>query len=144
MTSGGKQDYQGKGQALIINPSKAVGNSGLVYKDYLQSRNQYKLEEDFGVQKVMMGFDASWWMHCFSWVLMALLFLEIFQCLGRPNYGNAVLVFGIFLAILLDMRDESEDHTIAKWTLRGSIVAIIALLISDIWYLVAGTIVVLE
>lgn len=63
---------------LKVGTRSGTTTSGIVYSNFLPSRNQFKLEEDFGVQKVMMGFDASWWMHCFSWVLLALLFLEIF------------------------------------------------------------------
>lgn len=138
------QDYNNRGQMLINDQMLAKGNqfpSNLVYKEYLKEKNNHQFEMDIGLQPVMLGRKATTWMHIFSAVLMALLFLEIFQCLGRPNYGNAVVAFGIYLALLLDMRDERNEHSLARATLLSAILASFILIIFDIWYLIFGTIV---
>lgn len=116
--------------------------SNTVYNHYMTDRNQFTWEsKTMGLAPAMMNQKASFWMHVFSWILLALLFLEILQCLGRPNYGNAVVAFGIYLAILLDLRDESQSHTLAQTTLRMCLLAAIALTLFDLWYLVFGTMV---
>ena len=69
---------------------------------------------------------------------MALLFLEMLQCLGRPNYGNATVAFSIFVAIFLDLREENSDHALTQNTLRLSLFASVILIFFDIWYLIFG------
>jgi len=75
---------------------------------------------------------------------MALLFLETLQCLGRPNYSNAVMVFGLYLALLVDLSEEGSEHRLCRAALRISLFATVLLIFLDIWYLIFGTLVTLR
>lgn len=146
MVSGG-QNYFDIGKTLINDKHKKDAQthqkmSNTVYNQYMTDRNQFTWEsKTMGLSPAMFNQKASFWMHVFSWVLLALLFLEILQCMGRPNYGNSVVAFGIYLAILLDLRDERQTHTMAQSTLRVALFAAVFLTLFDIWYLVFGTMV---
>ena len=146
LSPSGKKYYD-IGKSLISDKQRKDAQtnqkmSNTVYNQFMTDRNQFTWEsKTMGLSPAMFNQKASFWMHLFSWILLALLFLEMVQCLGRPNYGNAVVAFGIYLAILLDLREDSQNHSLAQSTLRTALFAAIALTLFDIWYLVFGTMV---
>jgi len=80
-------------------------------------------------------------MKLFTYCLTALIFLEILECLGRPNYNNAVIVFSIYLAILVDLRNSSGRYPLARSALQIAMVILPILIFLDIWYLIYGSLV---
>jgi hypothetical protein len=80
-------------------------------------------------------------MKLFSWIFLTLIVLETFQCLGRPNYQNVVFILGIYLAILVDLRVDSSENSMAVKALRSLVIVAFISCLLDLWYLVFGSMV---
>lgn len=81
-------------------------------------------------------------MLLFSWGFLALVILETYQCIGRPNYANLVFLLGVYLAILVDLRVDLNENNMAVKALTVFTTVSVFSCILDIWYLVFGSIVV--
>ena len=79
-------------------------------------------------------------MQLFSILLGLLMFVDMFGCLSRSNYGNAVVSFSIYLAIYVDLViDFNNEHVMARTALVLSLFAYVVLIFFDVWYLLFGS-----
>lgn len=79
-------------------------------------------------------------MRLYALLLGILMFVDLFGCLSRSNYGNAVVSFSIYLAIYVDLIiDFNNEHVMARTALVLSLFAYLVLIFFDIWYLLFGS-----